>query len=143
MVLLCVRVCVLCGRAILNTCQRGTNSKPHFLFRQHPRSTEAAQHHQLRYNTSEPGNAHTHETPAFPLFNLRHPQDFKPFTSRRETLYVYQDNFHTVRRTSSCYTACTIQQHTRCRVPEHLTKTGNLVQAKFPTVHRENGCVLL
>ena len=28
-------------------------------------------------------------TPVLPLFNLRHPLDFKPTTSRRGTLYVY------------------------------------------------------
>ena len=91
----CVRVCVLCVRAILNTCQRGTNSNPYFEF-------QSIRVVQQRHNSSSSGTTQVNlatfiyiGTPAFPLFNLRHPRDFKSFTSREgEPCRVY-----TIRRT--------------------------------------------
>ena len=62
----CVRVCVFCGPAILNLCQRGTtDSNPHFL-RNSKASIRAVQQ---RHNTNEPRNAHMHTNACVPPFS--------------------------------------------------------------------------
>ena len=74
-------------RAILNTCQRGTNSNPHF-----PLKSKSIRTVQQRHNSNSSRTTQVNlatptyiGTPVFPLFSLRHPRDFKPYTSRRET----------------------------------------------------------
>ena len=70
-----MRVCVLCGRAILNSTR--DNFNPHFFeFRKHPRSTATVQQQQQRYNTNEPRNAHIYRNACVPPFQLVMPSGF-------------------------------------------------------------------
>ena len=93
-------------------------------FRKHPRSTAAAQQRllQQRYNTGEPRNAHLYKgTPAFPLFNLRHPPHVKSTTSRRGTLYIY-DTEHVSWVGSVLYISYTYPIH--IDLAQHITTAG-------------------
>ena len=94
----CVRIMWECHRAVLNTCQRGTNSNPHFFeLQKHPHRTAAgapaAAAVSCSSNGTTPVNVVTLKyigTPALPPFPLATPQqyrDFKSPTSRRGTLY--------------------------------------------------------
>ena len=91
----CVRVCVLCGRAIPNTTRDGSN--PHSLrISKHSRSAVAAVSYSSSSSSSSSSSGTTPAnlaslihigTPVFPLFNLRYPRDFTTSTtSHRGTM---------------------------------------------------------
>ena len=91
----CFRVCVSCGRAILNTCPRETTDSIQPTLPLIFKSIRAA--HQW-HNSNSSGTtqvnqrtAHIHKSrnACVPPFQ-RTPRDFKSSTSRRGTLYIHQ-----------------------------------------------------